>query len=61
MKDEDIIELNVATKQMTLKISEEEIANENQLASAGFKATKGILFKYAQQVKDAGGCVTDEA
>ncbi len=63
VKDEDIIELNVATKQMTLKISEEEIAKrKTNWHQPALKATKGILFKYAQQVKDASeGCVTDEA
>lgn len=63
VKDEDIIELNVATKQMTLKISEEEIAKRKiNWHQPALKATKGILFKYAQQVKDASkGCVTDEA
>ncbi|MBV9989398.1 MAG: dihydroxy-acid dehydratase [Chitinophagaceae bacterium] len=63
VKDDDIIELNVATKKMTLKVPEEEI----QKRKAGWKqpalkAGKGILFKYAQCVKDASqGCVTDEA
>lgn len=63
VKDEDIIELNVATKQMTLKISEEEIAKRKiNWHQPALKATKGILFKYARQVKDASkGCVTDEA
>ncbi len=62
VKDDDTIELNVATKKMTLKVSEEEI----QKRKAAWKqpklnATKGILFKYAQHVKDASqGCVTDE-
>lgn len=63
VKDDDRIELNVSTKKMTLKVSEEEIAQRR----AAWKqpkpnATKGILFKYAQCVKDASqGCVTDEA
>jgi dihydroxy-acid dehydratase len=61
VQDNDMIELNVATKQMTLKVPEAEI----QKRKAGWKqpalkATKGILFKYAQCVKDASqGCVTD--
>ena len=63
VKDEDIIELNVATKQMTLKIAEEEIAKRKvNWHQPALKATKGILFRYARQVKDASeGCVTDEA
>ena len=62
VKDEDIIELNVATKKMTLKIPEEEIAKRRAAwKQPALKATKGILFKYAQCVKDASeGCVTDE-
>lgn len=63
VQDNDRIELNVATKKMTLKISEEEIAKRRvSWKQPALKATKGILFKYAQQVKDASeGCVTDEA
>jgi dihydroxy-acid dehydratase len=62
VKDNDIIELNVATKEMTLKVSEEVIAERKaNWKQPALKATKGILFKYAKQVKDASeGCVTDE-
>lgn len=63
VEDNDVIELNVATKSMTLKVAEDVIAKRR----AGWKrpqlkAEKGVLFKYAQCVKDASqGCVTDEA
>jgi len=62
VKNDDVIELNVATKKMTLKISEEEIAKRKaSWKQPALKATKGVLFKYAQCVKDASqGCVTDE-
>ena len=62
VQDNDIIELNVATKKMTLKVSEEEIAKRKAAwQQPALKATKGILFKYAKYVKDASeGCVTDE-
>jgi dihydroxy-acid dehydratase len=62
VKDEDRIELNVSSKKMTLKISGEEIAERKALwKQPALNATKGILFKYAQCVKDAShGCVTDE-
>ena len=62
VQDNDIIELNVATKKMTLKVSEEEIAKRKAAwKQPALKATKGILFKYAKYVKDASeGCVTDE-
>jgi len=63
VKDDDTIELDVATKKMTLKVSEEEIAKRKaEWKQPALKATNGILFKYARQVKDASeGCVTDEA
>jgi dihydroxy-acid dehydratase len=61
VKDDDPIELNVATKKMTLKISDEEIAKRKAgWKQPALKASKGVLFKYAQCVKDASeGCVTD--
>ncbi len=62
VEDNDIIEINIATKLMTLKVSEEEIAKRKaNWKKPALKATKGILFKYAKYVKDASeGCVTDE-
>jgi dihydroxy-acid dehydratase len=61
--DDDIIEINVATKAITLKVGEEEIAKRRAAwKQPALKATKGVLFKYARSVKDASeGCVTDEA
>ncbi len=61
--DDDIIELNVATRSMTLKVPEDVIAERRAAwKRPSLKAEKGILFKYAQCVKDASeGCVTDEA
>ena len=62
VQDNDIIELNVSTKKMTLKVSEEEIARRrSNWTQPQLKATKGVLYKYARCVKDASeGCVTDE-
>lgn len=62
VQDEDIIELNVATKKMTLKVAGEEIDRRREKwKRPALNATKGVLFKYAQVVKDASeGCVTDE-
>jgi dihydroxy-acid dehydratase len=62
VNDDDPIELDVATRKMTLKVSEEEIAKRKAAwKQPALKATKGMLFKYAQCVKDASqGCVTDE-
>lgn len=61
VEDNDEIELNVATKQMTLKVAGEEIARRKAVwKQPALKATKGVLFKYAQCVTDASqGCVTD--
>jgi dihydroxy-acid dehydratase len=63
VEDDDIIELDVATKKMTLKVSDAVIAaRKNNWRQPKLKETKGVLFKYAQCVKDASeGCVTDEA
>lgn len=63
VEDDDIIELNVATKKMNLKVSDEVIAERrSRWVKPTPNATKGVLFKYAQCVKDASeGCVTDEA
>ena len=63
VEDNDIIELDVATKKMTLKVSEEVIAaRRSKWKQPLLKETKGVLFKYAMCVKDASeGCVTDEA
>ncbi len=62
VQDNDEIEINVATKAITLKVSEEEIVKRRTAwKQPALKATKGILFKYAKYVKDASeGCVTDE-
>lgn len=62
VEDNDIIELNVATKKMILKVDDETIAARRaKWVAPKLKVTKGLLFKYAQCVKDASqGCVTDE-
>jgi dihydroxy-acid dehydratase len=61
--DNDIIELDATSNSINLKVSEEVIAERRKKwQQPKLKATKGILFKYARQVKDASeGCVTDEA
>ena len=62
VKDDDIIEVNVSTKQMTVHVSDDELATRRAAwKQPALKATQGLLFKYALQVKDASqGCVTDE-
>ncbi len=63
VKDDDIIELDAVNNTIHLKVSDEEIAQRRaNWKQPAPKATKGVLFKYAQCVKDASeGCVTDEA
>ena len=63
VEDDDVIEIDVATKKMTLKVSEELIAaRRSKWQQPKLKETKGVLYKYAMCVKDASqGCVTDEA
>ena len=62
VQDEDVIELDVATKSITLKVNDAIIAERRKKwQQPKLKATKGVLYKYAMCVKDASeGCVTDE-
>ncbi|MEY3874010.1 MAG: dihydroxy-acid dehydratase [Bacteroidota bacterium] len=62
VEDNDIIELNVPERKMTLRVSEAIIAARRAAQPAPvLKATNGVLWKYAKLVKDASeGCVTDE-
>ena len=63
VKNNDIIKIDVMKHKITLEIPKKEIEKRKEKwKQPKLKATKGILFKYAQQVKDASeGCVTDEA
>ncbi len=63
VKDDDLIEIDAANNKLTLKVSENEITERRKnWKQPALKATKGVLFKYANCVKDASeGCVTDEA
>jgi dihydroxy-acid dehydratase len=63
VEEDDIIEIDVASKKITLKVSEDLIkVRRSKWRQPALKETKGVLFKYAMCVKDASqGCVTDEA
>ena len=63
VEDNDIIEIDAVKNSITLKVSDDVIASRRKKwKQPALKATKGVLFKYAQVVKDASqGCVTDEA
>ena len=60
--DDDIIELDAVKNSINLKVNEEEIKKRRAAwKQPPLKATKGLLYKYARQVKTAAdGCVTDE-
>jgi dihydroxy-acid dehydratase len=60
--DNDIIELDAAKNKITLKVAPEELATRRAAwKQPPLKVTKGLLYKYARQVKNAAeGCVTDE-
>jgi dihydroxy-acid dehydratase len=63
VKDDDIIKIDIKKNKLTLKVSDKEIEKRRKKwKQPKLKATKGVLFKYAMQVKDASeGCVTDES
>lgn len=63
VEDDDMIELDAVNNTIHLRVSDEIIAQRRaNWKQPALKATKGLLFKYAQCVKDASeGCVTDEA
>ncbi|AQX12331.1 dihydroxy-acid dehydratase [Elizabethkingia meningoseptica] len=62
VQDNDIIEIDAVSNTLTLKVSDEEIAQRKaNWHQPKLKVTSGVLYKYAKLVKDASqGCVTDE-
>lgn len=60
--NDDIIEIDAVNNTINLKVSPDVIAERKAAwKQPALKATKGVLFKYAQSVKNAAsGCVTDE-
>lgn len=60
--DDDTIELDALKNTITLKVAGDELARRKAAwKKPAPKATNGLLFKYARQVKTAAeGCVTDE-
>jgi dihydroxy-acid dehydratase len=63
VEDNDIIEIDAVKNSISLKVKDEVIAERRKKWKRPEpRATAGVLFKYAQVVKDASqGCVTDEA
>ena len=62
VQDDDIIEIDATKNTINLKVPDKEIAERKKnWKQPALKATNGILYKYAKQVKTAAeGCVTDE-
>ncbi|MGZ3852294.1 MAG: dihydroxy-acid dehydratase [Flavisolibacter sp.] len=62
VQDDDIIELDAVSNTINVKLDEKSLAERRKKwKQPALKASKGILFKYAQSVKPADqGCVTDE-
>jgi dihydroxy-acid dehydratase len=62
VEDNDWIEIDVKKHQINLLVDEKTIAiRRSNHKPQALKVTRGVLFKYAQQVKTAAdGCVTDE-
>jgi dihydroxy-acid dehydratase len=62
VKDGDPIEIDATKNTITLKLGEDEIGKRKAAwKRPPLKATNGLLYKYAKQVKTAAeGCVTDE-
>ena len=62
VKDDDVIELDAVNNIIKVNLTPEELAQRKAVwKKPALKATNGILFKYAKQVKNATeGCVTDE-
>ncbi len=62
VEENDVIQIDVTTNTINLRVSDEEIARrKNNWRQPKLKATKGLLYKYAVSVTPAyNGCVTDE-
>jgi dihydroxy-acid dehydratase len=62
VQDDDIIEIDAVNNTLNVKLDEQSLAERRKnWKQPALKASKGILFKYAQSVKAADqGCVTDE-
>lgn len=62
VEDDDLIEIDVVKKEVNLLVDEKMIAQRKaNYKKPAPRATSGVLYKYAKQVKTAAdGCVTDE-
>ncbi|KHD09011.1 dihydroxy-acid dehydratase [Candidatus Thiomargarita nelsonii] len=62
IKNGDVITIDAENKRLSVAMSDEEMAQRRtQWTMPPFKATRGTLYKYIKNVKNASeGCVTDE-
>jgi len=62
IKNGDVITIDAEKKRLSVAMSDEEMAQRRtQWTMPPFKATRGTLYKYIKNVKNASeGCVTDE-
>ncbi|UCE76490.1 MAG: dihydroxy-acid dehydratase [Gammaproteobacteria bacterium] len=62
IRDGDVITIDAQTKRLDVDVSDEEFARRRAAwQMPPYKATRGTLYKYIKNVKDASqGCVTDE-
>jgi len=62
IKDGDVISIDADANTLDVDVSEEEMAARRKAWNMpAYKATRGTLYKYIKNVKDASeGCVTDE-
>jgi len=62
IRDGDVITIDAESKRLDVDVSDEEIAQRRAAwQMPAYKATRGTLYKYIKNVKDASqGCVTDE-
>ncbi len=62
IRNGDVISINAETQSLDVDVSEEEMQQRRRdWVMPAYKASRGTLFKYIKNVKDASqGCVTDE-
>ena len=62
VKNGDIITIDAESKQLSVNINKQQMAERRaQWTMPAYKATRGTLYKYIKNVKNASqGCVTDE-
>lgn len=62
LTDGDEIEINATTNQLTVNLTDEELAaRKKQWTQPNYSVTQGVLYKYAKTVTSASqGCITDQ-